>query len=36
MQTTNALADSVLLPQQKLKAHTPTQLTLNNDQAKND
>ena len=27
------MAESVLIPQQKLKALTPTPLTLNNDQA---
>ena len=33
IQTTNALVESVLIPQQKLTALTPTPLTLNNDQA---
>ena len=33
IQTTNALAESVLIPQQKLRALTPTPQSLNNDQA---
>ena len=30
IQTTNAVVESVLIPQQKLKVLTPTPLTLNN------